>query len=105
MASLYITEYASQAKGQSGDWVNAGEDPPIAEQKITFTGTAGQSANLNAKTRFVRIHVDGIAAVLSGANPTATVASRRMVAGQTEYFGVNPVSVAAGLKYSAITNT
>ena len=99
MSNLYISEYSDMPQ-QTGILIQAGHEPAVATQKVAFTGTAGQSAAFNAKTRFVRIHVDGIASVAFGSNPTATTSDARMVAGQTEFFGVNP-----GDKVSAITNT
>ena len=105
MATLYITEF--QALGQSGmpTWgttngpTQAAQQPPIAEQTVAI-GASTQSAAFNAATVLVRLHTDAICSVLFGTNPTATTASARLAAGQTEYFGVAP-----GMKVAVITNT
>ena len=104
MPTLYITEYATP-RNVRGSSLGLMEDQPIAEQTVAIGGASAQSANLNAKTRFVRLHADAICSVAVGANPTATATTRRMAAGQTERFAVRPEAVAAGLKIAAITNT
>lgn len=98
MSNLYVTEFAGPA--QNFGTVQVAQTPVVAEQVISFTGTAGTSAAFNARTRMVRIHVDGIASLQFGASPTATTSMMRLTAGQTEYFGVT-----AGQKVSAVTNT
>jgi hypothetical protein len=106
MSLMYITEYERMAETTGGFRVSAGVEPAHATQVITFTAAAGQSANFNARTRFVRIHVDGIASLLFGANPTAVAnTTTRLTAGQTEYFGCDQATVATGLKVSAVTST
>lgn len=99
MATVYITEYARQARDDRGQPINAGEEPPLAVQTVAIGGASVQSATLNAKTRFVRVHTDAICSILFGSDPTATAASPRFSANQTEYFGVLP-----GLKAAVITN-
>lgn len=108
MATLYITEF--QALGQAGLPTNgygpngptqAAQQPPVVDQTpVAITGASAQSAAFNAATTLVRIHTDSICSVLFGANPTALTTSARMVAGQTEYFGVLP-----GMKVAVIANT
>lgn len=108
MATLYITEF--QALGQAGLPTNgfgpngptqAAQQPPVADQTpVSITGASAQSAAFNAATTLVRIHTDSICSILFGTNPTATTANARMVAGQTEYFGVLP-----GMKVAVIANT
>jgi len=95
MAKLYITEFTGAKNGGT-----IPVTPPLAEQAVTFTGTAAQSAAFNAKTTLVRIQPDAICSVAFGSNPTATANNQRMTAGQTEYFTVVP-----GQKVSAITNS
>lgn len=103
MASLYITEYENIAYVGDGRGVPVGLEPALATQKVSFTGTPGQSAAFNARTRFVRLHADGIMSIAFGTNPTAAVTDPRVAASTTEFFGVS--NAAQGLKVSAITNT
>ncbi len=92
MAKLYITEYSGQKDGLPNGL-------PLAEQAITFS-TSTQSAALQTGTKFVRVHTDSLCSIAMGLNPTATTSTQRMIAGQTEYFGV-----AGGIKIAAVTNT
>jgi hypothetical protein len=104
MSRMFISEYERMTEVTGGYRVAVGEEPSIAEQVITFTATAGQSAAFNVRTRFVRIEVDGIADILFGTNPTAVAgASKRLTAGQSEYFGINPNG--GPYKVSAVTDT
>lgn len=109
MATLYITEfqalgqaslptYASGPNGPS----QAALQPPVAEQTVAIGGASAASAAFNASTSLVRIHTDAICSVEFGTAPTATTSTARMVAGQTEYFGVVP---GQSLKVAVITNT
>lgn len=98
MANMYITEYGSIGAMRS----NIAQEPAIAVQKVAFTGTPGQSAAFNAATILVRIHVDGIASIKFGTNPTAATTDPRLPADTTEYFAVPP---SGSYKVSAITNT
>jgi hypothetical protein len=100
MASLYISEYRAQPIDYNGSAVPVGQEPSIATQKISISGTSAQSAAFQSTTRFIRAHTDAICSVAFGLNPTATASDARMVAGQTEFWGV-----AAGQKVAVITNT
>ena len=100
MSTLYIEEFAELAIAKNGQVIQAGQQPAVTTQAVTISGTSAQSAAFNARTRFVRLHTDGIISYLFGADPTATTAKPRMGSGQTEYFAVRP-----GLKVAAITNT
>jgi hypothetical protein len=97
MSNMYITEYGSPA-GRA----QIAQEPAIAVQKVSFTGTPGTSAAFNAATAFIRIHVDGIASIKFGTAPTAATTDPRLPADAVEYFGVPP---AGSFKVSAITNT
>lgn len=106
MSAMTITEYAKLAQDQNGTPLEVGEEPALAVQNVTFTGTAGTSNNLNDATRFVRIHVDGIAGVRIGSNVTAVATDPRMGANQTEYFGIPAARErGANFRVSAITRT
>lgn len=100
MSVLYIEEFTT-ALVQNGGVVAVGQEPAVAVQAVTFTGTAGTSSAFNAATKIVRLHTDGICSYrFSTAGTAATTSYPRMVAGQTEYFAVLPAD-----KVSAVTNT
>ncbi len=96
---LYITEYENvlQINGVSPIAL----EPALATQVVSYS-TSTQSAAFNARTRFVRLHTDAICSIEFGTNPTATTSTRRMAAGQTEYFAVPPN---ASYEVAAIDNT
>lgn len=96
MATLYITEYATTG-WTSAKGLPCGQEPAVATQAIAIPGT---SATFQINTKFVRLHTDNTCSVLFGANPTATTSSPRMVAQQTEYFGV-----VGGQKVAVVANT
>lgn len=90
MAILYVTEYRGLSN-QANEPAQAVHGAPLAEQAITIPGTA---ATFNANTRIVRLHPDGICSVrMSSTGAVASTNSARMIAGQTEYFGVVPGDV------------
>ena len=95
---MSVTEYATLCV-VDGQPVPVGQEPALARQQVTFTGTAGTSAAFNTQTRFVRIFVDGVAALEFGSAPTAvTSTGSRAAAASTEFYGVIP-----GHKVSAVT--
>jgi hypothetical protein len=101
MAFIYITEhYAPSLRSNDGQVAPVAKMPPIAEQKIANDGVTTQSAAFNEHTVMIGLHTDSICSVTFGANPTATVASRRLAANATEYFEVIP-----GQKVAVILNT
>jgi len=77
----------------------AGQEPALAFQQITYTGTAAQSAALSANTRLVRIVTDGIARIRISAAGTAVTAATgfRVSAGVPEYFNVTPGHVISAI--------
>lgn len=98
---LYISEHEVMG-AQHGGLVQAVQQPPLAEQKLTIGAGSLQSSAFNARTKVVRVHTDAICSILFGVNPTATANSARMAAGQTEYFAV---PMGASYKVAVITNT
>ncbi len=93
MAKLYIREYANVAAvgHSSGPAFVAGQapqEPCIARQTVDFTSGQAASNPFNAKTTFIRVHTDSICLMDVGSSPNATSNGDRMVANQTEYFGV-----------------
>ena len=98
MATLYVTEYQGTGKGTGGA-VQVANEPRLVNQAVTFS-THAESSAFNANTFMVRLHTDAICSFTFGVTPVATTAMSRMVAGQTEYFFVNP-----GDKVSVVANT
>lgn len=105
MAVLYITEYANSGRELKKNIVQSAEEPRLAGQTIAIGAGSVQSANLNAKTRLIRVHTDAICSVAIGANPTAVATDMRLAANQTEYIALTPELVKAGCKVAVITNT
>jgi hypothetical protein len=104
MSNLYILEGTCIGK-QSSSGVQAvmltGNE---TVQKVSFTGTAGVSAALNANTTVYGISADGIMSFRVGKLVTdlATTSYPRLAADQWLFFSCPPNS---GLFISAITNT
>lgn len=107
MTKAYISEYA-RGTLDGRTFIPSAEEPSLASQVVDYTAGAAVSTLLNAKTRFVRIHVDSIASFkVSTAGTLATTADARMAANATEYFGVpnSPLETGSNMKFSFITNT
>lgn len=111
MSNLYITEFARAGYSSvlpahaptSGNapLPNSFKVPPLAEQKITVSGTTAKSAAFNAATKFIKVHCDGIASIAFGTTSiTAAVTNQRIIAGVDYFFEVDP-----GGFMAAITNT
>lgn len=99
MATMYITEYEDLARDGRDSTVQAGQEPGNGEQIISFTGTAGNSANFAQSTRFIRVKCDGPAQLAFGAAAIATSSNSTQVSANIpEFFGVIP-----GQRVSAIT--
>lgn len=97
MAKLYISEY--QRMGAYA--AQAAQEPSLVEQTPVVIGAGSlQSSAFDAQTFVVRVHADSICSIAFGEDPTATADSKRMAAGQTEYFTVAP-----GHKVAVIVNT
>lgn len=100
MATLYVEEYEMSASvgsitGQARVTAQAGQEPSLASQIVTIAGSSTQSGPFTSRTTFVRLHTDSICSVAFGVNPTAVTTQKRMIAGQTEYFGVRPGDMVA----------
>lgn len=95
---LYVAEFAETAV--TGGGLQIGRMPPLAEQQVAIDAVSAASAAFNASTAYIRVHADQICSIAVGSAPTAAATNMRLVAGQTEYFGVT-----AGHKIAAITNT
>jgi hypothetical protein len=90
MPTLDITEYNELAVAGRGLMVMAGQEPAVRTQQVNINVTSNQSQALSDVTRFIRLHAEVPCRVAVGDNPTASLASMRMVAGGTEYLGVSP---------------
>lgn len=99
MATCYISEYYTVACVNGAALAQAPMEPAVAEQNVGISASSTQSAAFNKQTNMVRVHVDAVASVLFGANPTALTTIKRLAANQTEYFGVQ-----AGQKIAVIAN-
>ena len=99
MAVMYIAEYAELAKDDRGNVVQAGHEPALATQAVTFT-TSVASAAFNPLTTLIRVSVDTEAHVKFGDAPTATTSHPQMMADTVEYFGVTGNN---SLKIAAVT--
>jgi hypothetical protein len=102
MATLYITEFSSQARDGSGAVLPAALLPPLAEQTVAIAGASAQSAALQPGTNFVRVSSDVVCSIKVGANPMAAATNMRLAAGAVEYFAVLP---AQSMKIAVISNT
>jgi hypothetical protein len=100
MATLYVTEFTGPFVNRSTGLPMA-RGPKTAQNNQTIGGTSTNGNAFAATTYMIRVHTDAICSVeVGGTSPTATAASSRMVAGQTEYYYVTP-----GHKIATITNT
>lgn len=99
MAILNVTEYTSVAKDKFSNRIPVGQEPANATQDVSVGAGSTQSNAFAATTRMVRVVADVDSRILFGSNPTATSTSILVVAGQAEYFGVEP-----GTKVAAIQN-
>jgi hypothetical protein len=90
MSTLTIIEGQGVGKG-FGNEQQAMLLPFITIQRVTFTGTQGNSAALNSNTSLVRLYADAACSVLASTISSASVGSTTgilMVASSLEYFSV-----------------
>jgi hypothetical protein len=87
MATAWIEEYA----GIGGYGVQVPKLPPLAVQKVSFTTTAGVSAELNEATQLVVISTDVQGTWLYGyaSNIAATANHAPIFVGQPRAFAVS----------------
>ena len=67
--TLIIKEYENAAS--AGTALQVPQEPPLAVQKVPFTGTSAASAALNAATKFVSIQLTSNGHTDFGTAPTA----------------------------------
>lgn len=90
MSNLSITEYSGVGESLTGIKIQAGKEPAVTTQNVSYTTTSTQSSAFNASTRVVRIVADAASRVLFGSNPTATAGGTTLIPANTpEYFSVN----------------
>ncbi len=100
MSTLFVNEYRDMPN-VNGTGYPVAQEPRLATNNVTYTGTPGVSAAFNTNTRFIAVTSDGIFSYLvSTAGTSAAITDFRIPAGIIIYLGVK-----AGDKISAITNT
>lgn len=86
-ATLYVTEITSAPP--TVVVYQAARMPAVVNQTVAIGVSSTQSTAFDPSTGLIRVHADvACHVVIGGTNPTATVSSMRMIAGQTEYFTV-----------------
>lgn len=88
MALCFIEEYLTSQAKLSGQV--AQEPSNTSQTPLVIAASSSQSAPFGANTYMIRVHVDAIASVAIGPNPTAVITNKRFAKDQTEYFGVLP---------------
>lgn len=84
---MYIQEYTNLSVDGRGFQVQAGQEPAVTSQKVSFT-TSTASAAFDETTRFVRITCDADAHLQFAVAPTATTSMMEVQADTPEFFGV-----------------
>ena len=85
--TVYVTEFQSLRAVDGGVTGPALHGPSVANQVMTPTASAAQSAPFHARTRLVRVHTDAPVLIDVGPSPNADT-GWRMAANQTETYGV-----------------
>jgi len=95
MAILHVTEYSHLAVDSGGHGIQAGMEPALERQQVTFT-TTNESAAFKNDTSFVRVMSDTDAYITFGIGTvTATTLTDTLIkANVAEFFGVK-----SGLSY------
>ena len=88
MATLYITEYARLADDEPGRTIQAGQEPPLFEHKITIGSTSAQTPAFKVSTRVLMVHCDAICHIAINEDPQASSANRRLPADSTVFYGI-----------------
>lgn len=90
MSFLYIAEYDRLPLGLNRETLICSHEPALVEQKISISGSSGQSNAFGPTTKYIRIHTDAICHLMFSPDPTATTSNQRFAADQTEIKGVQP---------------
>ncbi len=103
MATLYITEHASQVRDLSGYLVQGTPVYPSVAEQIVVVGASSAASNvLNASTTIVELVSDVVCSFVVGTAPVATTTSRRLAANVPIQIGV---PAGKNYKIACITNT
>ncbi len=91
MATAYIREY-EDISSPLGKATQAPQEPGVADQTVTTSGTTAQSAAFNARTNLIAISTPATQAVayVVGVNPTALVTSLRLPSNSVFFVAVKP---------------
>ena len=87
MATLYISEYARQARDISGNPVPVGQEPALAIQTVAITAGSVASAAFHATTSLFGFTPERDLLGNLWADADRTTANARMAAGQTRVLG------------------
>lgn len=98
VSKLYVSEY-SGTQFQGGN-VTSPPQELSTDQVVDFSGGVTASAAFKNNTNLIRLQSDSICSFAFGTAPVATTSNKRLAAGISEFYGVQP-----GWKVSAITNT
>lgn len=103
MSTLYITEFATQARDAAGYIVQGTPVyPATAEQTVAIGGASTKSNTLQPNTTIVELCSDVVCSIELGANPTATATTRRLAANVPVQIGV---PAGSGFRAAVISNT
>lgn len=102
MANLNIAEFSKLTRIEGAEAGQIADLESLVAEQVVLIGTEVDSAAFNEATRIIRVEAEAICKVTYGTAPTAnaTTGAIRMVAGQTEYYGV-----AGGKKISVISSS
>ena len=97
MATLWVTELKTLARGSDGTVLPVAPMPPATVQTVDFTSGATASSAFGGSTKFIRVYSDVACALRFGDAPTAVTTDTPVARDAPEYFGVEP-----GQKVSAV---
>jgi len=89
MSKLNITQYEHMGRDPKSSPVPVGENSETVSDDVSFTSSSVQSDAFNVRTSFVRLVSSADCRLSFGVNPTAAATDVLLVAGQSEYFGLN----------------
>ena len=88
MATINVFEYKMLGHGQ-GNRAQLAQEPPVTSQTVTYTTSTASSA-FNADTTIILMQPTVDCYVAFGVSPTATTSTRKLIADQDYWIGVNP---------------
>ena len=89
MATLYIRQYREKATDARGNPLEAGKEPALADQALSFDASAASNAFEN-DCHFVLLKATADAHLVFGKAPTATASNWPLEANVAMFFGVQP---------------